>query len=214
MIVVIDGPAGSGKSSTAKAVAQACGLHYLDSGAFYRAITLIYIRSGLKKDTFFESLNQAKISFVFENSNFTVFLNGENVTHKIREPEVSSHVSEVAAIPEAREFVNSYLREFVESGNFIADGRDLGTVVFPNAQFKFFLIADVDQRAQRRMKEMQENGQIAAFEDVLNNLKERDQKDSNRKEAPLVRAKDAVVIDTTSISFAEQVDFIVNRIRS
>lgn len=214
MIVVIDGPAGSGKSSTAKAVALACGLHYLDSGAFYRAITLIYIRSGLKKDTFFESLKQADISFAFENSNFTVFLNGENVTYKIREPEVSSHVSEVAALPEAREFVNSYLREFVESGNFIADGRDLGTVVFPNAQFKFFLIADVDQRAQRRMKEMQENGQIAAFEDVLKNLEERDQKDSNRKEAPLVRAKDAVVIDTTSITFDEQVDFIVNRIRS
>jgi cytidylate kinase len=214
MIVVIDGPAGSGKSSTAKAVAQACGLHYLDSGAFYRAITLIYIRSGLKKDTFFESLKKANISFAFENNNFTVLLNGEDVTRKIRESEVSSHVSEVAAIPVAREFVNSYLREFVETGNFIADGRDLGMVVFPNAQFKFFLIADVEQRARRRMKEMKENGQMAEFDEVLKNLEERDEKDSNRKEAPLIRATDAVIIDTTSISFDEQVDFIVNRIRS
>jgi cytidylate kinase len=213
MIVVIDGPAGSGKSSTAKAVAQACGLHYLDSGAFYRAITLIYIESEHQKDTFFESLKQANISFAFENNNFTVVLNGTDVTQRIRESEVSSLVSEVAAMSQAREFVNSYLREFVESGNFIADGRDLGTVVFPNAEHKFFLIADVEQRAKRRVKEMLENDQSADFDEVLKNLLDRDDKDSSREEAPLIRATDAVIIDTTTITFEEQVAFIVDRIR-
>jgi CMP/dCMP kinase len=212
MIVVIDGPAGSGKSSTAKAVAKACGLHYLDSGAFYRAITLIYIENEFKKNTFFESLKQANISFAFENNNFTVVLNGTDVTQQIRESKVSEHVSEVAAIPEAREFVNAYLRDFVKSGNFIADGRDLGTIVFPDARHKFFLVADLEQRAQRRMKEMLEDGQRANFDDVLNNLTQRDKKDTNREEAPLVKADDAIVIDTTSISFDEQVAMIVDRI--
>lgn len=212
MIVVIDGPSGSGKSSTAKAVAKACGLHYLDSGAFYRAITLIYIENEFKKNTFFESLKQANISFAFENNNFTVVLNGTDVTQQIRESKVSEHVSEVAAIPEAREFVNAYLRDFVKSGNFIADGRDLGTIVFPDARHKFFLVADLEQRAQRRMKEMLEDGQRANFEDVLNNLTQRDKTDTNREEAPLVKADDAIVIDTTSISFDEQVAMIVDRI--
>lgn len=212
MIIVIDGPAGSGKSSTAKAVAKRCGLHYLDSGAFYRAVTLIYLNNGCQIPLFFDDLKDTDLSVRFDNNEFHVRLNGTDVTRQIREQRVSEKVSEVAAIPEARDFVNNYLREFVKTGNFIADGRDLGTVVFPDAQHKFFLTADVVRRAERRLLEMQAAGLDSDFDAILDNLRQRDEMDSNREVAPLRKADDAFEIDTTSVSFDQQVQIIVDRI--
>lgn len=212
MIIVIDGPAGSGKSSTAKAVAKQCGLHYLDSGAFYRAVTLIYLNVGCQKESFFDELEHTDLTIRYEDNVFKVFLNQQEVTRTIREQRVSDKVSEVAAMSHARSFVNTLLRDFVKSGNFIADGRDLGTVVFPDADFKFFLTADLQKRAKRRLLEMQQAGMDADFDDILQNLKERDMKDSTRAEAPLKKADDAISIDTSSVTFDEQVRMIVDRI--
>lgn len=214
MIVVIDGPAGSGKSSTAKAVAKRCGLHYLDSGAFYRAVTLIYLNNACQRDAFFDALEHANVQVSYSNGVFSVAVNGADVTRTIREQFVSQKVSEVAAMPIAREFVNNLLREFVKSGDFIADGRDLGTVVFPDADHKFYLTADIHKRAARRLLEMQNTGLEADLNEIVENLKSRDHQDSTRDVAPLRKADDAIEIDTSSVSFDEQVQRIVDRIRN
>lgn len=212
MIIVIDGPAGSGKSSTARAVASKAGLHYLDSGAFYRAVTLIYLKENSDVGLFFDSLKKIDLSIRFENGVFRVFLDGEEVTDKIRNPEVSGKVSEVASMPEARDFVNKHLREFVKKGKFIADGRDLGTVVFPDADYKFFMVADISERAKRRFNEMRESNLEADFDEIIKNLRDRDQMDSNRAVAPLRKADDAIEIDTSKLEFEDQVKLIIDRI--
>jgi cytidylate kinase len=212
MIIVIDGPAGSGKSSTAKAVAKRAELHYLDSGAFYRVVTLVYIEHQCNVELFFDSLKTIDLSFRYERGVFRVFLEGLEVTDRIRTAEVSSKVSEVAAMEQARDFVNVLLRKFVETGNFIADGRDLGTVVFPNADIKFFLVADFHERAKRRLAEMEQSDLEADFDEILENLAHRDKKDSSRTIAPLRQAEDAIKIDTSSLSFDEQVNIIIDRI--
>lgn len=214
MIVVIDGPAGSGKSSTAKAVAERCGLHYLDSGAFYRAVTLIYLNNGCQRESFFDALEHADVQVSYSNGIFSVAVDGTDVTRTIREQFVSEKVSEVAAMPQARDFVNKLLREFVKSGDFIADGRDLGTVVFPDAELKFYLTADIHKRAARRLLEMQQAGLEADLDEIVENLKSRDHLDSTREVAPLRKADDAIAIDTSSVSFDEQVKQIVDRIRN
>lgn len=212
MIIVIDGPAGSGKSSTAKAVAKRAGLHYLDSGAFYRAVTLVFIEHQCNAELFFDSLKTIDLSFRYERGVFRVFLEDSEVTDRIRTAEVSSKVSEVAAMEQARDFVNILLRKFVETGNFIADGRDLGTVVFPNADIKFFLVADLRERAKRRLVEMEQANLEADFDEILENLAHRDTKDSTRTIAPLRQAEDAIKIDTSSLSFDQQVEIIIDRI--
>lgn len=214
MIVVIDGPAGSGKSSTAKAVAQRCGLHYLDSGAFYRAVTLIYLNNACQRDAFFDALELADVQVSYSDGVFSVAVDGADVTRTIREQFVSEKVSEVAAMPQARDFVNKLLRDFVKSGNFIADGRDLGTVVFPDADLKFYLTADIHKRASRRLLEMRHSGMDADLNEIVENLKSRDYLDSTREVAPLRKADDAIEIDTSSVSFDEQVQRIVDRIRN
>lgn len=213
MIIVIDGPAGSGKSSTARAIADKTGIHFLDSGAFYRAITVIYLNKGCDKAAFFDALNTCDISFSFQNEVFRVFLNQIEVTDKLRLPSVSERVSEVAAMPEAREFVNKQLRAFVRQGDFIADGRDLGTEVFPDADFKFYFTADVHERARRRVAELEQAGESVDFDQVLSNIIERDQIDSTREIAPLKKADDAIVIDTGSMTLEEQIQFVIDRVR-
>lgn len=214
MIIVIDGPAGSGKSSTAKEVARRCGFRFLDSGAFYRAVTLVYLNHGGQKDLFFDALKSTELDFQYDNDQFRVFVDGEDVTYTIREQRISERVSEVAAMPDARTFVNRLLRDFVKSDNFIADGRDLGTVVFPEAEVKFFLTAGLEERVERRYREMKEQGLPANRPDIFNNLKRRDHLDSTRSEAPLRMADDAIPIDTTSVTFEEQVNMVIERIRN
>ncbi len=211
MIVVIDGPAGSGKSSTAKAVAEKLDIQYLDSGALYRAATWIYNKSDQNRDKFFDTLNEVNISFKYTDAFFNVYVNGDDVSKEIRSQEVNNSVSTVAAMPEVREFINKLMHNAVLQNHYIADGRDLGTAVFPNAQLKFFMIADLEVRAQRRLKEMGDSD--VSLDQVRENIASRDNIDSNRDSDPLKKASDAIEIDTTSYSFKEQVAFICEQIR-
>lgn len=213
MIVVIDGPAGSGKSSTAKAVAEALNIQFLDSGALYRAAALIYIKADENQKQFFELLNKSEISFFYAHNIFQVLIDGNTVTDQIRSAEVSSKVSVVAAMPEVRSFVNQLMHHAVKSGVYIADGRDLGTAVFPNAELKFFMTADLEKRALRRQKEMEEKGERVSLEEVKHNLSYRDDLDSSRKADPLKKADDAISVDTSEFTFPDQVAFIVNTIQ-
>ncbi len=208
MIIVIDGPAGSGKSSTARAVADRLNIEYLDSGALYRAATLIYIEADRDKEVFFELLNQKEISFYYEDQTFYVTIDGQPVTNEIRTAKVADLVSEVAALPRVRSFVNNLMREAVIDGLYIAEGRDLGTAVFPDAELKFFMSADLEERAKRRYKERKSKNPEITFKDVKQNIVERDLKDSKRKADPLKKADDAIDFDTTDLTFEQQVDKI------
>ncbi|SMO43910.1 (d)CMP kinase [Fodinibius sediminis] len=208
MITVIDGPAGSGKSSTARAVADKLDIEYLDSGALYRTVTLLYLQAGRDKTVFFQLLDQAKISFRYCDRQFHVAVDDAAVTDRIRTPEVAEHVSEVAALPRVRTFVNHLMREAVKDGIYIAEGRDLGTAVFPDADLKFFMSADIEERARRRYNERKPDNPALSLEEVRRNIQQRDLKDANREADPLKRAEDAIEINTTNLSFEQQVDQI------
>jgi cytidylate kinase len=212
MIVVIDGPAGSGKSSTAKAVAANLQIQFLDSGALYRVATLVYLNSNKDLPRFLDMLKESEISFHFKQKTFHAFLNGREVSDQIRSMEVSENVSEVASNPDVRAFVNSLMHEAVKHDIYIADGRDLGTAVFPDAALKFFMVADLETRAKRRFEEVKGSGKAVTLEEVKQNIAERDQKDSNRSSDPLKKADDAILVDTSEMTFEEQVTFISNKI--
>lgn len=212
MIVVIDGPAGSGKSSTARAVADRLGIQYLDSGALYRALTLLYLESGKEEEAFFELLNRIPISFHYADGQFTVLLDGRNVTGNLRDNEVNDYVSEVASLPRSRKFVNERMRQAVRNDIWIAEGRDLGTAVFPDADLKFYMVADAETRARRRHRELREKGTDITLDKVKENIRKRDQKDANRESDPLKQAVDAVEIDTTELTFEQQVDFVCYKV--
>lgn len=214
MIIVIDGPAGSGKSSTAKKIAESLDIQYLDSGALYRALTLLWLRTN-KPDlsSFFETLPDIKLETEYRNQTFIVKMNDVDITKDIRSHEVANHVSEMAAKPKARSFVNQYMRKLVISDIYIADGRDLGTAVFPNADLKFYMDASLDERAKRRYRELKPEDPEISFNEVKKNLKKRDHKDSNRTADPLKKDDDAILIDTTGKTFEEQIKEMVNIIR-
>ena len=213
MIVVIDGPAGSGKSSTAKAIAEQLQIQFLDSGALYRVATLVYLESLDNGTSFFDRLKESDISFYFKNKNFHSFLNGEEVSDEIREMKVSNAVSKVASDPMVRSHLNKLMRAEVETGVYIADGRDLGTAVFPDAELKFFMVADLHERAKRRLAEMESQGLDASLEEIKSNLESRDNADSSRASDPLKQADDAILINTSELSFEEQVSQIAERVR-
>jgi cytidylate kinase len=208
MIIVIDGPAGAGKSSTAKAVAQKLNIEYLDSGALYRALTCIFLQAGKDRKAFFDLLKQASVSFSYTDAIFRVWVNDEEITAKLRNAEVSALVSDIASLDGSRTFVNSLMREAVQEGTYIAEGRDLGTAVFPEADLKFFMSADVDERARRRYEELKGSDDEVSIEQVSQNIAERDQKDTDRANDPLKKAADAIDVDNTSMSFDEQVRHI------
>ncbi|MFH5831984.1 (d)CMP kinase [Halalkalibaculum sp. DA384] len=212
MIIVIDGPAGSGKSSTARAVADKLDIQYLDSGALYRTLTLMYLESGKDKTKFFELLNRKSISFFYEEGTFHVSVGKRDITEQIRTVEVNNYVSTVAALPKSRQFVNNLMHQAVQQETWIAEGRDLGTAVFPDAELKFFMVADTDVRAERRHRELKAQGADVTLDEVKRNIIERDQKDSRRKKDPLKKAPDAVEVDTSEMTFEQQVDFICSRI--
>lgn len=218
MIIAIDGPAGSGKSSTAKAVAAKLGFQHLDSGAFYRAITLAALQraipverwSGLGAD----ELNDFRINAQPVAKGFAFRIAGEDVTNEIRSPDVNAHVSEMAAVPAVREWLLDQLRAVGDASSVVSDGRDIGTVVFPNADLKVFLIAQSETRALRRLAEHgNESPTAIEIQNEVDRLGRRDRLDSSRATAPLKQAEDAVVIDTTSMSFDQQVDHIVSLAR-
>jgi len=212
MITVIDGPAGSGKSSTARAVADKLKIEYLDSGALYRTITLLYLQANRNEREFFRLLNQQEISFCYRGRQFHVKTDGMPVTDRIRSPEVAEYVSSVAAMPKVRAYVNKLMRGAVINGTYIAEGRDLGTVVFPDAELKFFMSADMEERVRRRYEERKPGNPDLTLEDVRQNIEQRDRKDSNRDADPLKKAEDAIAIDTTNLSFEQQVDQICSYI--
>ncbi len=213
MIVVIDGPAGSGKSSTARAVADQLQIEYLDSGALYRAVTLMYLEANRDIETFFRLLDEKEISFWYEDQTFFVNVDGCPVTDEIRTPKVAEHVSKVAAMPRVRSFVNNLMRKVVADGVYIAEGRDLGTAVFPDADLKFYMKASLDERARRRYEERKEDNPDLTFESVKENIIQRDQTDSERKADPLKKADDAIEIDTTNLTFEQQVNQICLKVK-
>ncbi|MBD3616282.1 MAG: (d)CMP kinase [Gracilimonas sp.] len=212
MIVVIDGPAGSGKSSTAKAVAAQLQIQFLDSGALYRVATLVYLNCQKDYRQFFDQLEESEISFYFKKKKFHAFLNGRDVSDDIRSMEVSESVSEVASNSEVRAYINDLMREVVKHDIYIADGRDLGTAVFPDAALKFYMIADLETRAKRRFNEVKAQGKDVTLDEVKQNIAQRDEKDSNRSSDPLKKADDAILVDTSEMTFEEQVAFISDKI--
>jgi len=215
MIIVIDGPAGSGKSSTAKALARKLDIQFLDSGALYRAVTFLWLRSGKPdRESFFEFLKGITFDTKYIDDTFFVKVNGKDITDEIRKQNVADHVSEIASVPEIRKFVNSYMRKLVKSDVFIADGRDLGTAVFPDADLKFYMDASLEERAARRYHEMLQTDSGITIDKVMENLKSRDFKDQNRATDPLKVAEDAIVIDTTGKTFEEQTEEMSELIRN
>lgn len=215
MIIVIDGPAGSGKSSTAKALSEQLNIHFLDSGALYRAVTYFWILKGKpEQDMFFKILPEMNLNIDLSGSEFTVRLEDRNISDEIRTSEVANHVSDIASLPVVRKKVNQFMRKLVKEGAFIADGRDLGTAVFPDADLKFYMDASIEERADRRFREMESSDQKITRDRVIQNLKDRDYKDQHRKADPLKKADDAISIDTTGKTFEEQVDHMAAIINS
>ncbi len=196
--IAIDGPAGAGKSSTAKLIAKKLGYIYVDTGALYRTVGLYSIRKGIDtKDAekVIATLPDVKVELKFIDGSQHVFLNGEDVSDAIRTPEASMGASNVSAIPKVREFLFDLQRSIAANNNCIMDGRDIGTVVLPNADVKIFLTASVEERANRRYKEMLEKGESADYNDILEDIKKRDYQDSHREIAPLRQADDAIFVD-------------------
>lgn len=201
MIIAIDGPAGSGKSTIAKLIAEDLGLVYLDTGAMYRLVTLKALNDGIlgNLDKIVKMLDDLRIDI--KKNEF--YLDDTNVSEEIRKPVVSENVSDIAAIREVREKMVDLQRKFSESKNVILDGRDIGTVVFPNADVKIFLIADAKERANRRYKELVAKGENVRMGEIYENILKRDEIDSTRKESPLKKANDAIEVDTTSKNIEE-----------
>ena len=202
--VAIDGPAGAGKSSISREAAKTLGFLYVDTGALYRTVALDMIRNNIDvndRASVCARLPMIKVAFGYENGEQQVYLNGENVSGQIRTPQVSSAASTVSAIGEVRQFLFDQQQNIANENNIIMDGRDIGTVVLPNAQVKIFLTADVEERARRRFVELQEKKDPASFEEVLADMKQRDYNDTNRPVAPLRQAEDAVLLDTTQLDY-------------
>ena len=214
--VAIDGPGGAGKSTSARTAAKAMGYIYVDTGALYRAVGVNALRKNIDtkdKAAVAASLDGISVDLVFENGEQKVLLNGENVSVEIRTPPASMAASDVSAVPEVRAFLFDLQRDIASRNNCIMDGRDIGTVVLPDAQVKIFLTASAEERAQRRYKELQAKGSTVSFQSVLDELIERDYNDSHREIAPLKPAEDSVLLDTTGVSLEKQVEKIISIIK-
>lgn len=213
IIIAIDGYSACGKSTTAKEVAKILGYRYIDSGAMYRAVTLYFLDHHVAITNPREvdkALQEIKISFQVNAHGLTeTFLNGLIVEKKIRKMRIAEHVSQVSAIKEVRRAMVELQRKLGKEKGIVMDGRDIGTVVFPSADLKLFLTADILVRAFRRQKELLEKEDLVDLDTVIANLKKRDEIDSTRKESPLVMASDATLIDTTHITVDEQVEEVV-----
>lgn len=212
--VAIDGHSSTGKSTLAKQLAKALDYIYVDSGAMYRCVALYAIKHGyyapeLDKTGLLAHLDEIKISFRNSNTGNRTLLNGEDVEDQIRTMDVSNRVSEVAAIPEVRRYLVGIQKEMGKSKGVVMDGRDIGTVVFPNAELKVFMTASEQVRAQRRVDEMRAKGQDVSFDEVLENISSRDYDDSTRKDSPLVRAKDARELDNSDLTREQQFELVL-----
>lgn len=220
LIIAIDGHSSCGKSTVAKDLARLLTIAYIDTGAMYRAVTLYALQNNLIKDGKIDeeglksSLNDIDIRFRTNLSKGTndTWLNGKRVEEEIRNLEVSNNVSPVSALGFVRKRLVELQQLMGEKGGVVLDGRDIGTVVFPNADLKIFMTAEPEIRAQRRFDEMKAKGQNPSFEEVLKNVQDRDQMDSTRKESPLKQADDAVVLDNSHLSPKEQLDWILDKL--
>ena len=210
-VITIDGPAGAGKSSVAKNLALKLGIKYLDTGAIYRAIALILAKSEIKPDNK-EFLNEALNDIKIELVNNEVLVNGFDVTGEIRTPEVDNLASVYSAVPEVRRALLSLQQDQKNYGSIIAEGRDVGSVVFPDAKFKFFLTASPEARARRRYEQRISQNQDADYDEILQAIKSRDEHDSHREAAPLSIPDKAIYIDTSDISEDEVVNFIFEHV--
>lgn len=214
--IAIDGPAGAGKSSVAKAVAQKLGFIYVDTGALYRSIGVNALRSNIETDNaqaVTEMLPSVNVELKYVDGAQRVILNGDDVSEAIRMPEASMAASNVSAIPAVREFLLDLQRNMAATNNVIMDGRDIGTVILPNAQFKFFLTASAEVRADRRFKELTEKGLTVDYKALLDEIIQRDYNDSHRATAPLKQADDAILIDSSNMTIDEVITFITDRIK-
>lgn len=217
MIIAIDGPAASGKSTTAKLIAEKLSILYIDSGAMYRAATLSLIENKIDLKNHSEMISHISSIEIDQknNSGETItLLNNNNVNAKIRTREIANNVSHVASIPEIREMLVAKQRSFAIRDSVIMDGRDIGTIVFPDAEYKFFMIATVEERAKRRYIEFKENDEQISLDELKEEIKRRDKLDEERESSPLVAAKDSVKIDTSNKTIHEQVNFILDYIKT
>jgi len=226
-VIAIDGPSASGKSTTARAVAEALGFAHLDSGALYRGVTLVALREAARRgkadpdplqvidaETILRAAEDRGLMLQPDGAGFAAYLEGVPVDAEIRGPKVTAHVSAISAVPVIREWINSRLRAMVRAGrDVVVDGRDIGTVVFPDADLKVFLTATPEARAERRISQRGVEVDPGRLEAETNALAARDHADSSRPVAPLRRAQDAVALDTTSLNFEEQVRLIVELAR-
>lgn len=214
-VVAIDGTAGSGKSTTALNLARELDFFYLDTGAMYRVFTLNLIRRGFSLDPIVikETIARTKIDLLKKNDHYQVTLNGEDVTIEIRNAEVNEKVSQVSALPVVREWMVRRQREIAQGKSVVCEGRDIGTVVFPDAEIKIYMQASLEERARRRLKELDEKGFCTTFEEVLKNLSFRDNFDTKREHSPLRCAEDAIIIDTTNLTIEQELERALVQVR-
>ena len=219
LVIAIDGYSSCGKSTTAKAVASLLHYAYVDTGAMYRGVTLFLLEQGIDfadLDAIEQALRDIVITFRRHRrtGRNELFLNGVNREDDIRQMRISNSVSEVSVVPMVRHAMVAQQQQMGRKRGVVMDGRDIGTTVFPDAEVKIFMTADVELRAQRRQDELAANGEIVPLADIIENLRKRDHLDSTRAESPLRRAADAVLLDTTHITISEQVDFVLDRVSS
>ncbi len=214
--IAIDGPSGAGKSTIAKILAKKLRIIYLDTGAMYRAVALAVLDAGYEindKENVIKVLNNIKLEIKYSDNQQYVYLNGSNVSTRIREHHISQAASDVSKYPEVRVKLVEMQREIAAKNNVVLDGRDITSYVLPNAQYKFFLTADVEERAKRRCDELTEKGSNIEYQTVLDDIKKRDANDMNRAFAPLVKTEDSILIDTTHMTIDEVAAKIITYIK-
>lgn len=214
IIIAIDGPAASGKSTLAKYLADKLGFLYVDTGAMYRAITFYALENGIENDkqAVIKASKNIDLSLKYSNGLTSVFLNGDDITQNIRTPRVNAKVSDISKIKEVRAELVKLQQKFGKNNNLIVEGRDTTTVVFPNADLKIFLTADIKERARRRYLEFKEKGVNIPLEEVEASIRNRDKIDSGREVSPLKKADDAVVLDTTNLTIDQEIERIIDRV--
>ena len=209
--IAIDGPAGAGKSTIAKELAKRLSFVYVDTGAMYRGLAIHFIKKGIKAEDIkgiVEACKDAEVSIVYENDVQQIYLNGENVTAMLRTEEVGNMASKTSAIPAVREKLLELQRTLAREKDVIMDGRDIGTNILPNADVKIYLTASVETKATRRYKELLEKGENCVYEEIAQDIKERDERDMNREIAPLKQAEDAILVDSSEMTIEEVVKTI------
>ena len=213
-VIAIDGYSSTGKSSISKQIAKKLGLIHMDTGALYRGITLYALQNcsadrKIDKDMLFKNFDNLKLEFREENGVLVLYLNDKNISNEIRSLEVSNNVSFIAKQSEVRDFLMETQRSIASNGGVVMDGRDIGTVVFPDAELKIFMTASATTRAQRRYDELVAKGDRVTFEEVLKNVEERDYIDTHREDSPLVMAEDAIEIDNSHLNRMEQFELVL-----